>query len=50
MHILNSCVIYKSQTLNPVCPPSQPLTFWSIRRDTHTALYLCSCELRWRST
>ena len=41
MRILNSCVIYKLQTVNPGFPPSPPHTFWStaIRRDIRAALY-----------
>jgi len=27
MRILNSCVVYKFQTVKPGCPPSQPYTF-----------------------
>jgi len=27
MRILNSCVVYKFQTVSPACPPSQPYTF-----------------------
>jgi len=27
MHILDSCIIYKFQTLKPECPPSQPHIF-----------------------
>jgi len=52
MRILISCVVYKFQTVNPGCPPSQPQSFWStgIRRDIRAALYFCSCELCWRST
>ena len=52
MRILNSCVIYKFQTVNHGCLPSQAHTFWStaIRQDIRVALYFCSCELRWRST
>ena len=52
MRILNSCVIYKFQTVNHGSPSSQPHTFWStaIRRDIRAALYFCSCELPWRST
>ena len=51
MRILNSCVIYKVQIVNPGCPSFQPYTFWStaVRRDIRAALYFCSCELRWRS-
>ena len=51
MRILNSCVSYKFQAVNPGCP-TQPDTFWStaIRRDIRTALYFCSCEPRWRGT
>jgi len=51
MRILDSCVIYKFQTVNPGCPPSQPHTLWSIaiRRDIRADLYFCSCEPRWRS-
>jgi len=51
MRILNPCAVYKFQTVNPGCPPSQPHTFWStaIRRDIRAALYFCSCELSWRS-
>jgi len=49
MRILNSCVIYKFQTVNPECPPSQAHPFWSIaiRRDIRAALYFFSCELHW---
>jgi len=52
MRILDSCAIYKFQTLNPGCPPSQPHTFWltAIRRHIRAALCFCSCELRWRTT
>jgi len=52
MCILNSCVIYKFETVNPGCPPSQQNTFCSttIRWDIRAALYFCSCELPWRST
>ena len=52
MRILNSRVVYKFQTVNPECPPSQRHTFWStaIRQDIRAALYYCCCELRWRST
>jgi len=52
MRILNSCVVYKFQTVSPGCPPSQPHAFWlaAIRRDIHPALYVWSCELRWSST
>jgi len=51
MRILNSCVVYKFQTVNSGCPPSPPHTFWStaIRRDIRAALYFCSYELRWCS-
>ena len=51
MRILNSCVVYRFQTVNPGCPPSQPHTFWliAIRRDFRAALYFLSCELFWRS-
>jgi len=49
MGILNSWVVYKLQTINPECPPSQPHTFWStaVRRDIRAALYFC--DLRRRS-
>jgi len=51
MRILNLCVVYKFQTVNPGCSPSQSHTFWStaIWRDIRAALYFCSCELCWRS-
>jgi len=51
MCILNSCVIYKFQAVNPGCL-TQLHTFWltAIRRDIRAALYFCSCEPRWRST
>jgi len=29
MRILNSSAFYKFQTVNPVCPPSQPDTFFA---------------------
>jgi len=52
MRILNSCVIYKFQAVNPGCPSSPPHTFWSttVRRDIRAALYFCSFEPRCRST
>ena len=52
MRILNSCVVYKFQTVNPGCPTSPPHTFWStaIPQDIRAALYFCSCESSWRST
>ena len=52
MRILNLCVVYEFQTVNPGCPLSQPHTFWStaIRRDIRAALYFCSCGLCWRRT
>ena len=52
MRILNTCVVYKFQTVNPGCPPSPVHTFWltAMRRDIRAGLYFCSCELRWRST
>jgi len=51
MRILNSCVVYKFQTVNSGCPPSPPHIFWStaIRRDIRADVYFCSCELHWRS-
>ena len=61
MRILNSCVVYKFQTVKPGCPPTQPHTFWclidcySTRRSSslvflqlHTALtwhWVCSTVL-----
>ena len=52
VRILNSCVVYKFQTVNPGCPTSPPHTFWStaIRHDIRAALNFCSCESGWRST
>jgi len=52
MRILNYCVVYKFQTVNPWCPPSPVHAFWStaVRRDIRAALCFRSGELRWRST
>jgi len=49
MCILNLCVVYKFQTVNPGCSLSQSHT-WSnaIRQDIRAALYFCSCGLCWR--
>jgi len=52
MRILNLCVAYKFQTVNPRWSPPQSHTLWSttIRRDICAALHFCGCELCWRST
>jgi len=52
VRILNSCVVYKFQTVNPWCPTYPPHTFWStaMPQDIRAALYFCSCESSWRST
>jgi len=52
MRILNSRVVFKFQTVNPLSGIPAAYTFWStaIRRDIRAALYFCSCELRRRST
>jgi len=53
MRILNSCVVYKFQTVNPRCPPSQPHTFLldcHSTRHSRNLVFLQNYELRSRST
>jgi len=44
MRILNSCVVYKFQTVNTGCPPPPLHNFWlpTIQQHIRAALYFCN--------
>jgi len=49
MRILNSCVVYKFQTVNPRCPPSQPHTFFARLPFDETFAQPCIFAELWTS-